>query len=167
MPWLGDDDVLSRAEATARRAWCALFAAAAEDVRAILAGEALAYKWRCTRPSGSRCPYLGTASSVGRSRCHDRPACALPLTKSLIELAPFSLTKPRQVLSQRKNCKQQTQAPMRAHATQHPRLQEHLARYRDCARVSRRTDRLHGKTSWKATCCYALSVMDRILGESG
>ena len=52
MPWLGDDDVLSRAEATARWAWCALLAAAAEDVRAILAGEALACKWRCTRPRG-------------------------------------------------------------------------------------------------------------------
>ena len=44
MPWLGDDDVLSRAEAGAGWAWRALLAAAAEDVRAILAGEALACK---------------------------------------------------------------------------------------------------------------------------
>ncbi len=93
-------------------------------------------------------PMDKTGSSVGRSRCHDRPAHSLSLTKRphrLNELAPFSLTKPRQVLSQRKNCKQQTQAPVRAHAHKHPRLQEHLARYRDGARVSRRNDRLQAK----------------------
>jgi hypothetical protein len=39
------------------------------------------------------------------------PAYALLPTKAKqIELAPFSLTKPRQVLSQRKNFKRQTQA---------------------------------------------------------
>ncbi len=41
------------------------------------------------------------------------PTYALLLTKpEQIELAPFSLTKPKQVLSQRKNCEQQTQAPV-------------------------------------------------------
>ena len=119
-------------------------------------------------------PMYKTGSSVGRSRRHDLPTHALSLTKKpdrLNELAPFSLTKPRQVLSQRKNCKQRTQAPGRAHANQHPRLQEHLARYRDCARVSRRNDRLHGKTSppaaWKARCCYSLSTAERDFWESG
>ena len=53
MPSLGDDDVLPRAEAGARWAWRALLAAAAEDVRAILAGEALACKRSFTRPRGS------------------------------------------------------------------------------------------------------------------
>ena len=119
-------------------------------------------------------PMYKTGSSVGRSRRHDLPTHALSLTKKpdrLNELAPFSLTKPRQVLSQRKNCKQRTQAPGRAHANQHPRLQEHLARYRDCARVSRRNDRLHGKTSppaaWKARCCYSLSTVERDFWEIG
>ena len=53
MPSLGDDDVLSWAEATAGWAWRALLAAAAEDVRAILAGEALACKRSFTRLRGS------------------------------------------------------------------------------------------------------------------
>ena len=117
-------------------------------------------------------PIYKTGTSVGRSRRHERPAHALPLTKRpnrLNELAPFSLTKPRQVLSQRKNCKQRTQAPVRAHANQHPRLQEHLARYRDCARVSRRNDRLQGRTSppatRKARCCYSLSTVERDRGR--
>jgi len=38
--------------------------------------------------------------------CHDRPGlCAFANKAQQIALAPFSLTKPRQVLSQRKNCK--------------------------------------------------------------
>jgi hypothetical protein len=41
MPCLGENDVLSRAEATPRRTRGALLSAAAEDVTAILAGEAL------------------------------------------------------------------------------------------------------------------------------
>ena len=103
MTWLGDDDILSRAEATARGAWRALLAAAAEDERAILAGETLACKRSCTRPRGRRCS-CATASSAGRSQRHNRSA--LSRTKAQqIERAPFSLTKPRQVLSQRKNCK--------------------------------------------------------------
>jgi hypothetical protein len=53
MAGLGDDDILSRAEAAARWAWRALLAAAAEDVRTILAGEALTCKRRGTRPRGS------------------------------------------------------------------------------------------------------------------
>ena len=53
MPSLGDDDVLSWAEATAGWAWRALLAAAAEDVRATLAREALACKRSFTRLRGS------------------------------------------------------------------------------------------------------------------
>jgi hypothetical protein len=53
----------------------------------------------------------------GDHRAPIAPASALSLTKARqIELAPFSLTKPRQVLSQRKNCKQRTQAPVALNA---------------------------------------------------
>ena len=60
------------------------------------------------------------------------PAHALSLTTAqLIEPAPFSLTKPKQVLSQRKNCKRQTQAPV---PFTHIRLHE-FSRGDDCARI--------------------------------
>ena len=48
------------------------------------------------------------------SRRHDRPRLTRLCRRKArpIALAPFSLTKPKQVLSQRKNCEQQTQAPV-------------------------------------------------------
>lgn len=75
MPWPGDDDVLSRAEAAPRWAWRALLAAAAEDVRAILAGEALTCNRSCTHPRGSA---AGVLTSTNRVECRAIPAPRSP-----------------------------------------------------------------------------------------
>ena len=135
MAWLGEDDILSRAEAAARWAWRALLAAAAEDVRAILAGEALACKRRGTRPRGSAAGGAHKKQLRRVQRDHSAtitPAHALSLTTAQqIEAALFSLTKPKQVLSQRKNCKRQTQAPV---PLTHSRLHE-FSRGDDCTRI--------------------------------